>query len=204
MFLGVSIKSSALYRPARYKSSPSHPASFPLSSIPLHKDTKTGPSLIYGVPVLLSNINPPRTHVQLPAPSSSTLKPHQDKYFLLSSTQNPRLPKPTARGVMDSETREATLHVFPVFSGDLTHQKDQRAGRCAVPAAEETTTSAKHVAHHNSIMLSITSKSLINIHKFQQKLADLDMFPASRFPRVVTASAWLSVHDLLLIPYPSP
>jgi len=58
MSLGVSIKISAIKRQARYKSPSSHPASFPSSSTPLHKDTKTGSYSIYGVPVLLSKRNP--------------------------------------------------------------------------------------------------------------------------------------------------
>ena len=72
---------------------------------------------------------------------------------------------------MDSETREATLHVFPVLRGGLTHQKRQRAGRCAVPAAEETTELARHVAHRNGMKLSIILQSLIKIYKIQKDLS---------------------------------
>ena len=119
-----------------------------------------------------------------------TSKAYRYRFLYLLSTQNFRLPKPTMSQAMDTKTREATLHVSPVLRGGLTHQNEQRLGKCAVPAAKETTKSARHVAHHNSIMLSITSKSLINIHNFQKKLADLDMSPASRFPNIFAALAW--------------
>lgn len=69
---------------------------------------------------------------------------------------------------MDSTIRDATLHVSPVLRGGLTHQKGQLSSSCAVLAAKKTTTLARHVAQHSGMRLSITSKSLINIHEIEK------------------------------------
>ena len=108
----------------------------------------------YGLSVLLSKQGSHMAMCTLPVPFWSTSKSHRDKYFVSSSTQDLWSPKQMIQAAMDSEIREATLHVFPVFCGGLTHQNEQRPSKCAVPAAEETAGSVKHVAHHNGIMLS--------------------------------------------------
>jgi len=91
---------------------------------------------------------------RFPSSFPSILKRRRDKYFVSSSTQILRLSNPILYQIMDSKVREATLHVSPVLRGGLTHQNEQRPSKCAVLAAEETTASAKHVAHHNGMELS--------------------------------------------------